>query len=317
MEFIVVLSVLGGFLLITLLASAVCFFLVFYSQKRKPLRPDEFAIPEGEIYEVFRDDIVGWTKDIRSMPHEELSLISRDGLTLRGRFYEYEKGAPIEILFHGYRGNAERDLCGGVHRCFALGRSALIVDHRASGTSDGHIITFGIKERFDLVDWVNLVTERFGKDAKIMITGISMGAATVMMALGENLPENVVCALADCGYTSPKEIIKKVLGDLHLPSAIFYPLIKLGARIFGRFNLEEYSPLEGVRESKIPVIFIHGDDDNFVPCEMSKRLYEECASEQKRLVFINGAGHGLAFPKDKEGYCKALEDFENECRAFK
>ena len=150
-----------------------------------------------------------------------------------------------------------------------------------------------------------------------MITGISMGAATVMMALGEDLPKNVVCALADCGYTSPKEIIKKVLRDLHLPSAVFYPLIKLGARIFGRFNLEEYSSLEGVRASKIPVIFIHGDDDAFVPCEMSERLHGACASEHKRLVFISGAGHGLAFPKDKEGYCDALREFENECRAFK
>ena len=308
--------IIAAILLFAFLTVLVCFLLVFYSPKRKKLGSDEYGIPKGKIYEEFRDDIIRWTKDIRNMPREELSITSRDGLTLRGRYYEYKKGAPIEIMFHGYRGYSERDLCGGVHRCFHLKRNALIVDHRASGISDGHIITFGIKERFDCIDWVNFAIEKFGKSSKIMITGISMGAATVMMALGEELPENVVCALADCGYTSPKEIIRKVLRDLHLPSVIFYPIIKLGARIFGGFNLEECSAIDGVKKSRIPIIFIHGDVDTFVPCGMSERLYELSAAEHKKLVIVKGAGHGLAFPKDLDGYYAALSEFEQDCRCF-
>ena len=299
-------------LVLFLITTLVCFLLVFYSKKRKPLGEDEYEIPDGEIYEVFREQMIAWTKDIRSMKRESVSITSRDGLTLRGKYYEYKKGAPLEILFHGYRGNSERDLCGGVHRCFELGRNALIVDHRASGESDGHVITFGIKERFDCIDWVNFAIEKFGTDVKIIITGISMGAATVMMALNEPLPRQVKSGLADCGYTSPKEIIKKVMGDMKLPASVFYPLVRLGARIFGGFNLEEVSALDGVKKSDLPIIFIHGDRDDFVPCDMSRELYAAAKSEKKFLLTVPGVGHGLAFPADQEGYYAALRKFEAE-----
>ena len=153
--------------------------LVFYSPKRRVLGEDEYEIPKGDIYEVFRDDIIRWTKDIRKMPRRSYEIKSFDGLTLRAKYYEYEAGAPIELLFHGYRGNAERDLCGAVQRCFHLKRNAFIVDHRASGESDGHVITFGIKERLDALSWIDLIIKEFGDDVKIMITGISMGALLI------------------------------------------------------------------------------------------------------------------------------------------
>ena len=315
MIFYTVCGIISGILLLIFLMTLICFLLVFYSPKRKPLGENEFEIPKGEIYEVYREDMIGWTKEIRAMSREDVSITSRDGLTLRGYYYEYSKDAPVEILFHGYRGNAERDLCGAVHRCFNLGRSALIVDHRASGRSDGHVITFGIKERLDALLWVDFAIKKFGGDVKLIITGISMGAATVMMTLGENLPKNVISALADCGYTSPKEIIKKVLRDLHLPAWLFYPFIKLGARVFGGFDLEEASAIEGVKKCKIPIIFIHGAADDFVPCDMSRTLYELCAAPCKKLVTFEGVGHGLAFPADREGYYAALREFEAECRA--
>ena len=103
---------------------------------------------------------------------------------------------------------------------------------------------------------------------------------------------------------------------VHLPVWLFYPAIKLGAKIFGRFDLEETSALEGVKNTKIPVIFIHGDDDAFVPYSMSEELYEACAAPHKRFVKIKGAGHGLAFPKSKEEYVNALREFEQEADFF-
>ena len=184
---------------------------------------------------------------------------------------------------------------------------------RASGESDGRVITFGIRESEDCLLWVNFVKERF-PDSKIILTGISMGAATVMTALTKPLPNEVVCVLADCGYTTPKDIISKVLRDIHLPVWLFYPAIKLGAKLFGRFDLEETSALEGVKNTKIPVILMHGDDDAFVPCEMSEELYAVCTAPNKRLVKIEGAGHGLAFPKAKEEYINALREFEAEAQ---
>ena len=298
-------------LLVPVAITLYCFFNVFYVPKRKPEDPNVFEIPEGDIYEVYREDMVNWTKMIRSMPREEMEITSFDGLVLRGRYYEFAPGAPVELLFHGYRGNAERDLNGGVARCFSLGRSAILIDHRASGRSEGHVTTFGIYERLDCREWVNFALERFGPDVKLILTGVSMGAATVMMAMGETLPPNVVCVLADCGYTSPKEIICKVIRDMHLPAPVVYPFVRLAARLFGHFDLEETSPLEAVAKAAVPLILIHGDNDEFVPYEMSARLYEACASP-KKLVPIAGAGHGLAYPADREGYVKALADFEAE-----
>lgn len=299
-------SALAVILLILFLGSFICYRMVFYSPKRHPLGPDEYDIPDGDIYEVFRDDMIAWTKAIRTMPHEDVEICSKDGLTLRGKYYEYEKDAPVELLFHGYKGNAERDLSGGVERCFRLGRSVMIIDQRASGRSDGHVITFGIKESEDCYEWVKYALERLGKDRKLIIGGVSMGAATVMMATRFPLPENVVCVLADCGYTSAKEIICKVVKEMKLPPVLFYPLIKLGARLYGGFDLEETSPIEQMQKCTVPVVFVHGDTDDFVPYEMSVRLHKICSSEKKALITIKGAGHGLAFPKDRDGYVGAL-----------
>ncbi len=295
--------------LIVFLTSLVCFLMVFYSPKRKQLRDDEYEIPEGDIYEVFREDMIAWTKSIRSMPHEDLEITSFDGLKLRGKYYEYEKGAPIELLFHGYKGYAERDLSGGVERCFRLGRNVVLIDQRASGNSEGHVISFGINERRDCHSWVKFAIEHFGDDVKLIIGGVSMGAATVMMAAGEPLPKNVVGVLADCGYTSAEEIIKKVVREMKLPPKLFYPFIKLGARIFGRFDLEETSPMEAVKKCSLPIVFVHGDTDAFVPHDMSVRLCDACKSSKKELITIKGAGHGLAFPVDRDGYVESLKKF--------
>ncbi len=309
----ILIGALGGIALILFFTALICFFRVFYSPKRVPLGPDEYDIPPGKVYEPFREGMIGWMKDIRTMPHEDVEVTSFDGLTLRGRYYECEKGAPMEILFHGYQGNSERDLCGGVRRCFALGRNALIVDQRASGRSDGHVISFGINERRDCLSWVQFAIERFGKDVKIGITGISMGAATVMMAAAEpDLPKNVIFALADCGYSSAREIIQKIMREMRLPVGLLYPFVRLGARLFGRFDLEETSPMEAVKHARVPIIFLHGDTDDFVPCDMSRALFEACVSK-KRLVIVPGAGHGLAFPMDQEYYLNELRAFDRDC----
>ena len=308
----IALYIIIGVILLLLLSTLMCFLIVFYSPKRKVLKEDEFEIPPGKIYEKYKDEMIAWVKDARTLPYESLEIKSFDGLTLRGKYYECKAGAPIELLFHGYRGNAERDLSGGIARCFALGRNALLINQRASGDSDGHIITFGIKEHKDCLAWVDFAIQHFGKDTRLILTGLSMGASTVAMASGKELPKNVESILFDCGYTSPKEIIIEIIRQLHLPEFILYPLIKLGAKLFGGFDIESYSPIEAVKNSHVPLIFIHGERDDFVPCEMSEKMYEACASNHKKLVKIEGAGHGLAFPCDKEKYLEALKSFEIE-----
>ena len=241
------------------------------------------------------------------MPCEELSVTAFDGLKLYGRYFEYAPGAPIELMFHGYRGSAERDLSGGVRRCFKLGHSVLLVDQRCSGKSDGKVITFGIHEHKDCLSWLELMQTRF-PEHKIILTGISMGASTVLMAAGKPLPENVIGVLADCGFTSAKEIIQEVIKQMGLPPAPSYPFVKLGAKLYGHFDLEETSALEAMKRCKVPVIFFHGEDDAYVPCEMSRINYEACNSK-KMLVTIPGAGHGLSYPVQPERYLDAMREF--------
>ena len=303
---------LAAFLAVAVLViSYICFRMAFYVSEKNKKPKEEYPIPKGEIYEPYRDKMVGWIKEVRAMPCEEFHIRSFDGLRLRGKYYEYAPGAIIEIMFHGYRGSAERDMCGGVQRCFKLGHSALIVDQRCSGKSDGNVITFGVKESRDCLDWMNFAIEHFGPDCRLMLTGISMGAATVMIAAGEELPKNVVGVLADCGFTSAKAIIKKVIRQLKLPPDLAYPFVKLGARLYGHFDLEQTSALEAMKKCKVPVIFFHGETDDFVPCDMSRENFEACTGK-KMLVTVPNAGHGLSILLDPEGYRAAMKLFFGE-----
>ena len=311
MEIYIILGIILTLILICLLISFICFMKVFFSPKRKVLKDDEYEVPPGKMYEPFHEEMIQWIKEIRAMPHEDVQVTSFDGLTLRGKYFEYKKGAPIELMFNGYQGSAERDLCGGVKRCFALERNVIIIDQRAHGKSDGSVTTFGIKERKDCLKWIDFTLNKFGKETKIILTGISMGAATVMMAGGEDLPNNVLYILADCGYTSAKDIIKKVIREMHLPDKILYPFVKLGAFIFGHFNLDETSPLEAIKKCKTPIILFHGESDSFVPCDMSKKIYEISPSI-KEIVLVKDAEHGLSYPIDKNNYLNNLKEFEKK-----
>ena len=284
--------------------------MIFFSSSKKRKNDTEgYPIPDGEIYECHRDIFVDWINKVKEIPCKEIKIKSYDGLTLSGKYYECNPNAPIELMFHGYRGSSYRDLAGGVLRCFKLQRNVLLVDQRASGLSTGKVITFGIKERRDCLKWIDFIINEINKDAKIILTGISMGASTVLMASTMNLPKNVIGVIADCGFTSAKEIIKKVIKDLKLSANLLYPFAKLGALIFGHFNLEETSPLEAMKNSELPIIFFHGEDDQYVPHHMSVTNYQSCTSKLKRMVSIKNAGHGLCYLIDSNLYLEELRGF--------
>lgn len=297
--------------ILVLLTSYICFRMAFYVKKKVIIGPDEYPIPPGKEYEPFREEMIGWMKKTNAMEKEEVWIRSIDGLRLYGKYFEYAPGAPLELMFHGYRGSAERDLCGGVQRCFDLGRNVLIVDQRASGHSDGNVITFGINEHRDCLSWLDYAVKRFGSEQKIILTGISMGASTVLLCAQYDLPSNVVCILGDCGFSSAKAIIKDVIRGMKLPADILYPFVKLGARLFGKFDPDETSALEAVKKAKVPIIFIHGASDDFVPASMSEEMYNACPSV-KKLVMVPDAGHGAAFLLGREQYFRELHAFNRE-----
>lgn len=246
--------------------------------------------------------------EFEAAPFETVSIPSHDGLTLAGRYYHLAEGAPLEILCHGYKGNAIRDFGGMWRIARELGHNVLLIDQRCHGKSQGNTITFGIHECRDVRGWIDYAEKRFG-NVPIILGGVSMGAATVLMVSGMDLPENVKAVIADCPYDAPGNIIKKVLGqDMGLPVKLVYPLIKAGGVVYGKFNLDADSPAAAVQRAKIPILLIHGDDDRFVPYEMSCRIHE-AAPEKIQFHTIHGAGHALDYVTAPEEFSCIVREF--------
>lgn len=291
-----------------------CFRTCFYSPKNR--KEDPYALLDGEQYAALSEGIFFCTQKMEEAPCEFVATLSYDCLTLSGRYYHHHDGAPLLILFHGYRSMALRDSAGG----FILGKKAgfnvLAIDQRAHGRSEGTVITFGIKERQDCLSWIQYANDRFGTDIHIVISGLSMGAATVLMAASLDLPRNVVCIMADCPYSSPAGIIRKVARDMKFPDRPVYPFIKLSAKLFGRFDLEACTAKESVRDAKIPVLLLHGEDDRFVPCDMSREIAAACVSPCQLYTFPD-AGHGLCYTIDPEKYETAVVRFFHSVPALK
>lgn len=292
----------------TLLLSFILVFAGAYYAYRVAFHPgkrwleDEYVLPGGEQYEAARDIISKSMQLHMAQPFEWVQITSHDSNTLHGRYYHTAEGAPLQIQFHGYRSNPMTDFCGGCKLAMDLGHNVLIVDQRSHGKSDGNAITFGIEERRDCLDWIRYTLDRFGSDTQILLVGISMGAATVLMATDLDLPRNVVGIIADSPYSSPRNIICKVCArDMHLPAKPVYPFVKLGARIFGGFDLEECDAVTAVAKTRIPILLIHGEDDRYVPCYMSQEILDAC-NGPVTCEFFPGAGHGLSYIVDAKRY---------------
>lgn len=276
------------------------------------LDANHYYVPEGPQYDEVRDGIKQSVAHMAKLKYESVTITSFDGSKLFARYYHVSDDAPLQILFHGYKSSSLLDCSGGTYYAAKLGHNALVVDQRSHGQSDGTIITFGIKERRDCLCWIQYAIERFGNDVKIILSGLSMGAATVLMATDLSLPENIKGIIADCPYSSPRDIIMKVGKDRNFPPHLMYPFVWLGARIFGHFNLSESSAINAIKNCQIPILLFHGEADNFVPCEMSKALHTSGASDITLELFPE-AGHGLSYLILPDKYEKAVSKFVKRC----
>ena len=295
------------------LISYVVYRVAFYSPYKG--QNDMENLPDGEQFEQNRDLIVSAVRKLASLPFERVEVTSNDGLKLVGRLYRGKIGAPVDICFHGYRGTGMKDFSMGGAFLIESGHNVIIVDERGCGESEGRTISFGINERKDAVVWCKKAAEIFGKECKIVLFGVSMGATTVLMALGEeDLPKNVICAVADCPFDSPSDIIKTVCRMRKYTVGMSYPFVKFGARVFGKFDLEETSAAQAVKRAKIPALIMHGECDKFVYPEKSERIRVANLDMIKRITFPL-AGHGLSFLYGKERYVKEFENFLKECGA--
>lgn len=291
-------------------ALLICFRIAFYNPP--PHKEDPYNIPRDDQYGIHTERMHRMVDQLRSLPYEQVYITSHDGLKLAARYYHRNDGGPVKIEFHGYRSAATRDFSGANELDVLTGCNVLLVDQRSHGLSEGSVITFGIKERYDVLSWVNYTVERFGADVKILLSGVSMGAATVLMASDLDLPANVKGIIADCGYSSPKAILQKVCGeDMHLPASLLYPFCKLSAKWLGKFDLEEADAVSSVKNSKVPIFMVHGTEDRYVPFSMGLEI-KEAAGDKATLHVFEGSGHVLSYLDDTPRYHKLAQAFCDE-----
>ena len=267
----------------------------------------ESALKET-VFAEFAASIPAANRWLREKGAEDVSVTSLDGLTLRGKWLPAEKPMATIILFHGYHSHHLQDFAGIYEYYHSIGLNLLLVRQRAHGESGGKYVTFGVKERLDALRWIEFHNRAHGMD-NVFLGGMSMGASTVLFAAGEELPPNVRGITADCGFSSPAEILSHIIRrDFHLPPKLVLPLMEVWARILGDFSFYECDSRETLSRSKTPILFIHGKADDFVPSCMSEFGFAACASE-KELLLVDDAGHGRSYLYEPERLRNALTDF--------
>lgn len=248
---------------------------------------------------------------IKNQPHEWCHTTSFDGLKLAARYYDNNSTCTI-LLFHGYRSSAAHDFSCAVEMYYQMGFNILLVDQRAHGRSEGKYITFGVNESRDVLSWLEFLNNEFSPK-QVIISGISMGATTVLLSLRFPLPKNVKGVIADCGFTSPVDIITKVGMDAYKINARpLIPFLNLACRTLGKFSITNISTLDAVKQTNLPIMFIHGEKDTFVPCEMSKSAFKNCG-DNCRIFLSAEAGHGTSFLLDTEPLILELKSFLQLC----
>ena len=297
-------------LLLTVLFAYGAYRKTFYSNRRRVENIYEISAKTPEEIAQRTHSLI---REMDGREYEPIEIRSDDGLRLCARYYHVADGAPLHIQFHGYRSYAMRDFCGGNALARECGHNTLLVDQRAHGRSEGHTITFGIKERIDCLRWVEYATRRFGTETPIFLSGVLMGAATVLMATELNLPSNVVGVIADCPYSSPRAIIRKVIGDMGLPVKAAYPFVCIGAWLFGGIRgLSRHGAVQAVKHATVPILLFHGEADDFVPCDMSREIEKACASAV-RLETFPDADHAMCYMTDYDRYRQATIAFVQSC----
>lgn len=237
---------------------------------------------------------------------ETINISSEDNLSLFG-FYKSLGNDKLAILAHGY-GADHKEMANYAKFFEKRGYDILAIDHRCHGKSDGDDLTMGINESQDLIRWINKMLQ-IKPQYKIALFGHSMGAATICIALGEELPSNVILAIEDCGYDNANNQFKSVYYKTKMHIKIAYKIFYNYTKKTHNFNLNDADAVSGLKKSKIPVFFIHGAADDFVPTEMVYKLYDAVPEGRKGLYIAENAGHVASYSVNPIKYEKELDKF--------
>jgi hypothetical protein len=260
---------------------------------------------ESSVYRAAADA----AKALECVGSEQVEVTGYDGETLVGHWQPVEHAKRVIIAMHGWRSSWVKDF--GVIAPFwrEEGCSVLYVEQRGQNGSGGDYIGFGMIERYDCMEWVKWVNAHNEEGLPVYLAGVSMGASTVLMAAGLELPDSIHGIIADCGYTSAHDIWKHVVeNNLHLSYGAIGKITSDICRQKIQMGAQDYSTVEAMQTGKTPVLFIHGTDDHFVPVEMTYENYKACTAP-KRLFVVPGADHGMSYATDQAGYQAALRSF--------
>lgn len=294
-------------LIIIYLITTYMMFILISKKTAKELLPMSKNVEKALLpYKTIREKGVAW---INNKPKEDIMIKSKDNLDLHAILIEHKKPNAIMIELHGYRSTANRDLFPSCHEYYKLGYSLLIPDMRCCGLSEGKYITFGIKESKDLLEWIKYCNKRF-PNTQIILAGISMGASTILMTLDDlNLRNNVKLVLVDSAYNDPIEEINYCIKTyFHLNGKLFIKMINNWCKWIAHFNLKDKNVLKSIKDIQIPILWIHGLNDSFVPYENSKVSFNYY-NGPKELLLIDNAEHGMSYLIEPDKYVKTVKDF--------
>lgn len=288
---------------------------IFISGKKKCWGKKHGEIDNGLGFADFTQELENGKYWFDSQDKERITMTSYDGLKLVAYYLPAEvESDRVLILMHGYRNDGLHDFAGLVRFYHEMGYHLLVPHQRSHGESEGKYICFGVKERHDLKQWAEYIAKRFGGKCSIFLTGISMGGATVLMAAGLSLPEQVKGIIADCAFTSPWDIFSRIIEkDCHLPKFPFLYAADFICRRKAGFRFKECSTITCMKECTIPVLFIHGGKDAFVPTEMSYRNYDACGAK-KQILVVDRAAHGTSNMAEPQAYRSMVIGFMEGCQ---
>ena len=264
--------------------------------------------PYGKFYTHIKQGDA-WLQEHRV---QDVFMESHDGLRLHAQWVPAENAKGTIILVHGYHSCVLTDFGIAFEMYHQQGLNLLLPDQRAHGKSEGKFTTFGVLESQDIHGWIHYHNAHFGS-FPVICSGLSMGASTVMYLAAMDLPDNVKGFLADCGFTSPKEIIGTVFRNVvHIPAWPFLWAASLCARFFAGFWLGEKHTTRTLEKNTRPILLIHGTADDFVPCDMTRCSFAACGGD-KELLLVEGATHGISFLKAREEYTALVNHLLCRC----
>ena len=244
---------------------------------------------------------------------EEVEITARDGVRLVGHFYPCDNAKRVIVAMHGWRSAWFKDFGMIADFWHNEGSSILFAEQRGQNKSGGDYMTFGYMERYDCLDWVNFVNGRTDGKYPVYLAGVSLGSSTVLMTAGLDLPENVRGVIADCGFTSAYGIWRHVVKEnMKLSYGLRGKAIDVYCKKHIGATSKEISTVDAMRKTEVPILFIHGSDDKFVPIEMTYENYKACRAP-KTLLVVPGAIHGQSYYVETEKYEEAVRALWKKC----